>query len=171
MPNAKIVFQFLFFFFNTLSGVEEDEGRPRDEKRGWRTEQRTTLAYNFSYYFLCEKFSKLPRRRWQNGKWERSFRIKSETETERGAASATKLQTAKEAETERIQRQTNAKGKFRLLGGVTKGGGGGGCISAPNIFASASVSVSVAVSVAVSGVVSMSQSQWHADKELQRLKC
>jgi len=63
MPNAKIVFQFLFFsFFYPIRAAE----------RSSRTEQRTTLAYNFSYYFLCEKFSKLPPS-LRNGKWERSF--------------------------------------------------------------------------------------------------
>jgi len=68
-----------------------------------------------------------------------------------GAPSATKLQTAKEAETESIQRQTNAKGKFRLLGGVTKG-----CISVFCIY----ICSSICICSTGSGAVSMSQSQW-----------
>lgn len=58
------------------------------------------------------------RRRCEMGNGKGVSEKRSEWEA---APSATKLQTAKEAETESIQRQTNAKGKFRLLGGVTKG--------------------------------------------------
>lgn len=76
MPNAEIVFQFLFYF-----AIH----KTRAEANG------ATLAYNFSCYFLCEKFSKT---RQGLRVWVRVWVRQEATNCK-----------AKEAETESIQRR------------------------------------------------------------------